>query len=265
MKNIQQTLNQLGLSNTESEIYVYLLKSGPSLGRQLSEDLNLEKTQTYDAINSLTLKSLLYSVGKQRYQKFVAVPPEKLLEIIEEKKATLQKATLDIESMMDSLTEYATEMYSKKNIRIIEGEKGFERWMDARLEAASGSYIREISSNKQQESFIKDIKKFKALSYAFPKERILKGIHMKALMRKEDIYGYPFLESVEKTDPEMLKEVRLLPDTFVIEAGFQTYNNKVSFMREYQGNFLGVIIEDKFITNLVNNMFDFIFEQSEII
>lgn len=265
MNNTLENLKSIGLSEKETDIYLYLLKSGPTLGRHLIVDLNLEKTACYATLNLLKSKRLIYEVGKNRNKKFVAVTPEKLLELVDTKKKELESTEKEINGLLDSLTDYAKTMYTKRNIQIIEGSDGFEKWMAARLEAKSGTFIREISSNKHQESFIKDRKKFKDMSLRFPVERISKKIGMKALMTKNDIEEFNHLYSVEKTDPEMLKEVRLLPDSFKIEAGFQTYNNKVSFMREYQGDFLGIIIEDKFIVSLMNSMFDLIFENAEII
>lgn len=259
MNNLNKMLSLLELSEEEADIYLYLLKSGPSLVKFIIVDLNLEKTAAYSSLNLLISKELVFTAGKERYKKYIASPPERLKELVDNKKDEISELESQINNLAESVQEYATQMYSKRNIEIIEGENAFEKWMQSRLEAKENTYIREISSNKHQVGFIKDMDKFKELSLSFPKERIKKNIKMKALMQKEDIDDFPHLKSVETTDKALLKEVRLLPENFKIEAGFQSYNNKSSFMREYQGDFLGIIIEDKFITSLLNNMFDLIF------
>jgi sugar-specific transcriptional regulator TrmB len=256
-----ETLKKLGLTVNEINIYSYLLRKGLSSGKEIYSENEMDKSSAYEAIHNLKAKSLVYTVGETRNQLFGAIPADKLYEILKAKEAELSSIKSGIDSFVSQIDEIAKQNFKNRNIRIIEGEDGFTQWANAKLEAPKGSVIRELVSYKLHSTFHPEYEKY---SLEMPKARVLKGISMKSLVNEED-YKLPVIGSVEKSNPRLLKEVRILPKDkrFELPASIATFGNKVGFLRKKDGKFFGVIIEDKLIVSLLNSMFDFIWNESK--
>jgi len=261
MQTFENSLQNLGLTINETTIYIYLLKQGLSSGTDIYTDNQMDKSSAYEAIANLNKKGLLYVVGQKRNQKFGAIPANKLYELVEKKEDELKKVKTNISSLIENIDEYAKQNYKNKNIRIIDGQNGFKIWAFDRLTAPKGTIIREISSNLVHQEFFanrEDLINYSAVE--MPQERIKRGLHIKAIMKEADITKFPELSSIERTDPKLLKEVRLIPKDkdFDLLCSLNTYGDNTALLRKFKGEFLGLIINDKLITSLVNSMFDFI-------
>lgn len=252
------SLQKLGLTANEVVVYTYLLRRGVSIGREIYIDNELDKSSAYEALINLQNKGLIYTLGQTRNQRFGAISADKLHELVEEKEKEIQKIKSDVSEFVKNIDEVAKQSYKSKNVRVIEGEDGFKQWAFARLEGPNNSIIRELVSYNLHDTFIKDYDEY---SREMPKRRVLAGIKMRSLVKKEDTQGS--LKSLRISNPKLLKEVRVLPDNFQISSSFATFGNKTSFLRKKDGKFLGVIIEDKLITSLLNSMFDYIWAGSK--
>jgi len=265
---LDQSLQLLGLTENEAKIYVYLLKRGLALGADIHQDNQLDKSSAYEALSNLQRKGLIYTLGQKRNQKFAAVAVEKLLEIVDEKEKELQSVKSDLGELISNLEEYAKQSYNSKQIKIIQGSEAFKTWAFARISGGKGSTVREISSNLVQEKFLNSRAEY--INYSavdMPKQRIKYGVNLKAMLQQQDLDSYSELNSIEQTNPKLLKEVRLLPAApdFIIPCSLVTYTEHTALMRKYEGEFLGIEITDKLITGLLNSMFDFIWKQLPII
>jgi sugar-specific transcriptional regulator TrmB len=80
LERILLTLQELGLSRLESEVYVYLAKAGPSKAEELVIRLRITKKQLYPALKELENKGILTS-KPERSRLFSAVAFEELLNL----------------------------------------------------------------------------------------------------------------------------------------------------------------------------------------
>ncbi|MFT7686895.1 MAG: sugar-specific transcriptional regulator TrmB [Candidatus Azotimanducaceae bacterium] len=90
---IHETLSLLGLSNRETDIYLALLKLGPCSIRDIASEAEINRGTTYETLKALKNRALVsyYPVGKRRF--FCAEPPENLINLLEEKQETLDRAS----------------------------------------------------------------------------------------------------------------------------------------------------------------------------
>jgi len=88
----EETFEELGLSQNEARIYEALLELGEASITDISKQVNIHRRSTYDAIRRLVEKGLAIPVLGEEQKRFTPVEPDKLLEIIEEKKTKLEKA-----------------------------------------------------------------------------------------------------------------------------------------------------------------------------
>lgn len=84
MKNVLAYLEQLGFSETETKLYIILLKSGPLTVADLAEKSKINRTAAYAHINSLLQKGIITKV-KGSTNKIGANPPDHLHYLVEQK------------------------------------------------------------------------------------------------------------------------------------------------------------------------------------
>jgi HTH-type transcriptional regulator, sugar sensing transcriptional regulator len=85
MKNLVDTLKQLGLSQSESKIYIYLSKKGDHRARDICTELHLNKQQVYPLLKNLQNKGLIYATFEHPAI-FYAISFEKVLDMIAKSK-----------------------------------------------------------------------------------------------------------------------------------------------------------------------------------
>ncbi len=82
-------LESLGLTNTESTIYLTLLKIGESTAVQLAKETSVHRRTIYDNLNILLKKGLVNYIIKNKVKYFEATNPITLQTFLEEKENTL--------------------------------------------------------------------------------------------------------------------------------------------------------------------------------
>jgi len=80
LERVLKTLESLGLSRVESEVYIYLAKAGPSKAEQLAAGLRMTNRQVYPVLNDLKKKKIVLSKPKHT-RTFSAIAFEELLNL----------------------------------------------------------------------------------------------------------------------------------------------------------------------------------------
>ena len=84
-EQVLEVLMSLGLTETDSEVYLHLAMKGPQKGKDVAEMLNLYKQQLYRSLKRLQGKGMVGST-LERPARFSAGPLEKVLEFLIEAK-----------------------------------------------------------------------------------------------------------------------------------------------------------------------------------
>ncbi len=122
---IKKTLSSFGLSEKESDVYVFLGKHGPLKGSEISKQLKMNKGQVYRILKGLQKKGLVESTLEYP-ARFTAVSFEEVIDsFIKSKRAEVD---LIEESKNDLLSDWkkisSTELESSlERFSVIEGEK----------------------------------------------------------------------------------------------------------------------------------------------
>jgi sugar-specific transcriptional regulator TrmB len=122
----QISLKTFGLKDKESEVYLALLKSGPSLANKLAKKTNLLRTTVYDYLDALIEKGFAtYTIqGGKKY--FTAINPEKLLDKFEERK---QDEENTLKQLITQLSKIQNTENKGTNIEVYEGKEGMKTAM----------------------------------------------------------------------------------------------------------------------------------------
>jgi len=84
-------LQDLGLTESESRVYLALLELGPSLAGQITRKTGIHRRNVYDVTERLIRKGLIGYILKNNRRLFEAVNPERLVDIIKEKEKGLNE------------------------------------------------------------------------------------------------------------------------------------------------------------------------------
>jgi sugar-specific transcriptional regulator TrmB len=125
MEEIETMLHRLGLSKNEIRVYLRLAHVHESKASEISESLNLHRTETYKILRDLEKRGLVSSVFEKPI-KFIATPFESAIDaLIEAKKLRIQKLERrkkDLVDLWHSLPQPDHEEERKEVFQMLEGE-----------------------------------------------------------------------------------------------------------------------------------------------
>lgn len=123
---IEKMLQNLGLSKNEVQVYLYLALSKERKASEISEALNLHRTNTYRILQDLEKKSLVSSVFEKPL-KFIATPFERAIDtLIETKKLRIKRLERKRKALINvwlSLPKPEIKEQRKEVFQILEGEE----------------------------------------------------------------------------------------------------------------------------------------------
>jgi len=128
-------LEELGLSEAESKVYLALLDSGSTLAGSVIKKTGLHRGTTYQILQRLKEKGLVSSVVKGKKQYFQPAEPQRLMDVLKEKEEKLQEILPALKTKLELSKE-------KQEVTVYTGVKGIRSVMDKMLEELnpSGEY-----------------------------------------------------------------------------------------------------------------------------
>ena len=160
-----EIFESLGLSPNEIKIYNSLIGRGESSISDIAVFSGIHRRNAYDAMQRLIDKGLCFQIFSSKENKYNAVDPDKLVELLAEKQQRLAEILPDLKKKFNRRS-VAEEAYIYKGL---EGQKNIFRdvlrvgedsyfigakggWYDPQLEVARASFFRE--ANKKKIKFI---------------------------------------------------------------------------------------------------------------
>src|SRR3989338_8654967 len=148
----------LGLSPNEAKIYEALVEKGESSISQIAIEAQIHRRNAYDAINRLIDKGLCFLIVSQKENRYNAVDPGKLSELIAEKQQELAKMLPELKKKFRK-REAPQEAYIYRGL---EGQKNIFRdvlrvgensyflgakggWYDPKLESSRKAFFKEAN------------------------------------------------------------------------------------------------------------------------
>lgn len=255
MVDIYESFEKLGLTRNEVTIYKYLLRKGISTGAQIWVENSLDKSSAYRAIGQLQEKRLIYAIGETRNQKFAAYPVEALKELHRKVEESLTSVSGDIEKFVKDINEYAKENYKSSRIQLYEGVEGYKLFAKLRLEGHV-TLIRQIGPAETiLEGYDETIKPF---IQDFINERVKREIPIHLLFDQSTIKPI-----APVSDAKQFKEVRVFPKLMNLTSTAATYGDITAFYTQEDGKFMGLVLKDRFVTQLFTTMYDIIWDMAK--
>lgn len=207
MQNYTDLFIQLGLAKNEARIYETLLSEGQSSVGEIAKKSQVHRRNVYDSLNRLVEKGLVFEIIQSKENRYEAVDPKKLSEVLEEKQSALTKAMPDLESL------YANTPH-RQDVFIYKGFEGLKNYMRDIIRVGQDVYFiggKGLWAHKQLSPFFEQ----------FKKETTRKSIKFHMLFDWE----------MKEQDHQILKELgddqRILPKEFSTHSAIAIFGDYV--------------------------------------
>lgn len=239
--DISSSLLKIGLTKSETKIYLYLLEQGISTPPQIAKGTKIQRTNTYNVLRSLTDKSLIKAQTVSSRKAYIARDPETLVTEVEQKKKAITKLVPELRML------YKAQVH-KPQIQFFEG------WEEVKNVYISCLEAKQIISAGSPGQLMQTDPKFFAW-------------YNKALSKKKVIYYDIINTASKKTIPETKKFLGQLYQAKVIPAKFQSiptdilvWNDKVAIISLDQPIF-GTVLVNANVAKSFEIIFSLLWEQ----
>jgi sugar-specific transcriptional regulator TrmB len=123
--DINHSLKEIGLTNSEAKVYLALLKVGLSSKSRIITHARIASSKIYEVLDKLMDKGLVSMIIKNNVRNYEAAPVERIKDFIREKKEKLQKEEEIISNIIPLLTNLKEEGH-QTTAEIFRGWKGIE-------------------------------------------------------------------------------------------------------------------------------------------
>lgn len=250
-KSLHSSLQELGLGEAESMLYMTSLALGPTTIADLATHLGMARPNVYKVIEQLEKHGLAKFSDRPRYTRmFMVETPTKLLELVRQKRDRMAGLDHALVAVMPDLLAAFHQGETSTNIRIIQGKEQYLKIFHTMLDEAKDE-IRFFGSAADFIQFVTWTGE-----KIWIQERVKRGIKIQSLvLPSEDA------KRLRMNDPQELRVTKVLSGASPFVTSFQLYANKVVIWQPKAP--LAILIEDQFITQMLQSMFSLLWSQSE--
>lgn len=232
-----KSLEKLGLNQKEQEVYFALLQLEKATANQVAVKSKIKRPTTYDILYRLEQNGFVFGATENNKRLFVANPPEKLSQILDERKREL---ALDLP--------YLTSIYNTKakrpKVSYFEGVDGIKQLFEDTLTSCKKSDEILAYVTVETVKFLPDYTK------DYVKRRVQKGIHLRGFYN-----GDVKINSYLKNDKAELRESKIVSaKTYPFKNEINIYADKMIIIT-YAPEPFGVLIESKEIADTQRAIF----------
>ncbi len=220
-------LNEIGLTENESKIYLALIDLGPSLAGQISRKTGLHRRTVYDSIEMLIKKGLVGYIKNNNRKLFQASNPDKILSIIKEKEEILSP-------FVNILKEKYNSKKEKEETNFYKGKEGLKTILEDQLNSKE---IMILGASPKAYDILQFYFKW------YDKKRKDKKIKIKIITSDRKIKRIP------------LAEIRYLPEKYSNPVALNIYGDKTAIIL-WASQPLAILIKNKEISEGYKKYFE---------
>jgi HTH-type transcriptional regulator, sugar sensing transcriptional regulator len=235
-------LVKAGLTMQEANVYLTLLRMGPTTAGKITSESGIHRRSVYDCIDRLIEKGLVSYYTLQKKKVFEAAHPRRLLQVIRERELKLREGYKGINEILPELiTNYKVSAF-KHEASIFRGKEGLKTILEDVLATGKENLVlgAESTAPKILPHYIT----------IFHKTRIARRMLEKML----------FISSCAERAEKMAKlpytKVRLLPKPYNPSVTINIYENKTAIITWLENEPVGILIENEHIAKGMKQYFE---------
>jgi sugar-specific transcriptional regulator TrmB len=253
------TLLKIGLTLNDIKVYKGYLKCGAITAAELARRLNMDKSSCYRATANLETKGLIIRESKTKGSKVQASDPKNLKYLYESTKKDLLSQENSLDNLIESLKVSSKFLHRDTSIKI---EKGIQAHLNAMEDSIIDNKDKIIYEKWEMKNPIFLSKEYNKFVNEFAKRRIKLSIK-DLYLSDSGLIG--MFTNLMKTSTKLNKEVRIYPKDANDKNSFRIYKDTVEIISfDEKNEFIVVLIKDKYITELMKTMFNFIWNRSKV-
>jgi len=193
-----KVLEGLGLTNSESKVYLALLKIGSSKTGDILKKSGLNSGKIYEILESLKEKGLVSESIVNNVRNFSAAPPSQLLDYLERKKEEIVREESELKKNLPSLEKIRNEGIKETKAVTYLGFKGIKTAADEALDSMKkGEEIFGMGVTERKD------RKYNDFWLGWTERRIKKGIIARHIFSERGDY-YNLFKKLKLTESKVL-------------------------------------------------------------
>lgn len=249
-------LKKFGLTENESNIYLFLLEFGESIASLIGKRLGIKRVTVYPALESLLKKGLIQSFAKNKVAYFEAVSPEELVNICKERVAVELSRQKQAEAILPALKKIQEKrekpiLEVKGKIKYYQGLEAVKRLIDETLEEGNKEQLC-FGLNKYHTDHLWDEWK------NYTKKRASIGMNVRSIQPDTK----PAKE-YKKRDQNELRETRLVPHKkFPAHCEINIIGDMIALFTAHGDQPTGTKIYNKDMAEVLRSLFELAWERA---
>ncbi len=126
MENVAKSLGSLGLTKIETSVYLYVSSNPETTAGQMTKELNIARSKTYEALNKLTAMGLVSKISRNEVSRYYSSGSSVL-------KGMYTKQMEDATQAVEYLKNLDVFVPTETKVRLVEGIEGYKMLKEAFL------------------------------------------------------------------------------------------------------------------------------------
>lgn len=252
---IIEALKKIGFSEKEAKVYIQLIHLGAQPASVISEKADINRTTTYDIIESLTKRGIISSIKRGGITYFKALDPKELLNYLEREKVEhtkkLEAEQAEITLLLPALQSLENPESTKPKVTFYEGEKGMRQAYEDTLTSSETilAYANVEDMHKGLPNFFPDY---------YQRRGVEKKIHIKCIAPDNEVS-----RERHRHDKKENREMILLPtDKYEFSPEINVYEDKVLYASWREK--MAIIIKSQEIADFHKKMYKLCWQAAKI-
>ncbi|MEI7604057.1 MAG: helix-turn-helix domain-containing protein [bacterium] len=245
--DVKNILNEIGLTEIQSNVYLYILKSGGSNVSKIASSLKINRTNSYIILEKLKSLNLVIEENKYTGKVFYAKSYKSILSNLKTKSDLITKYEKKLNNLAPIFNTFTISPNNKQlKIRTYDGLNGLDEVIYDILDSNTNSSEILLYTNQENEKEI-----FSKLKHNdFIKRRIERKIKIRVLAADNQAGS-----ALKSKDKENLRHTKILPPDFHFDSEIYIYDEKIC-MIDFNQNIIGVIIESPELYKIHSQIFE---------
>lgn len=248
---LNKSLEELGLTNHERDLYCLSLSLGPASVAVLAEHLKISQPNVYKVIRGLETHGLAVFSNKKGYTKrFIVEPPTVVVDLIRRRQENISHMREQLTVTMPDLLALYKQGELPTKASILQGERQIRN-----------TFVRTYEEAKNEVLYFGSWSHFiKMLTHEIGEQtidrRVAHNVRVRGLLLPAEENARLF-----KNQEKELRELRVLKDAAPFTTSFHLFSNKIILWQPHAP--LALLIEDEYLITMFRSMFEWMWERSK--
>jgi sugar-specific transcriptional regulator TrmB len=241
MKNIEENLQNLGLNEKQTKVYLACLELGSASIAELAEKSGVKRTSIYNFLEELINKGFVSEIKQDDQILLIATEPQVLV-----KKA--QQQLLDTQAVLPELLAMFNLPGNKPKVKFYQGIAGLKKTYEETLKSTEPIYA--FSDFEKMMSIMPE------WMWNYADERTKRGIELICIAQEGE-----WARKIEKTNPKHKRQMKIVRGVN-FETEINIYQNTVAIL-SFRKPYCGVVIEDAAIAQTLKSVWQLLWNSQK--